>query len=494
MPAPSSPDAQIQTWIQAVARETLPPPTSSSNTTHAMRLRPRTAKPLTRSPLQKSAGNQRRQQRHLKRENPQSATGRSEDKQRAMDNDKPSSPKKRGRPPKDKTAQASTPFDLSKNLQLQLRPGSQAPSSTNLPARTSSPTRSKRTLPDPGYIKAESALSMTDLKTCQPPVFQMDLASARKSGPVPPSVEALYKTLKSVKHACIPPELKAAYHTDTDTPKKSRDAPADAEYLPTSAKQFPTGRCARMKESINVIQQDAGWNHRTKAHERNWGKGVSNVLFDYQVFEPTILGVNVIRPESATGEPIKIDDNSTVTTGSGQSTQIGRMIDWVLTLRLDFEELELISIAFSTVEACWRSLNQSLADFVRECPIIIDFELKKELSLRDPEVQLAVWACAGLRKKQQMQWSTELPMPGIVVDGHTWTCYLFFEQKGRLIMCGPIPIGNTSTLEGTWQIYYQLMLLVEWGTTVYRKWFEKEVLGWARTRIGTSASGSEDVE
>lgn len=141
----------------------------------------------------------------------------------------------------------------------------------------------------------------------------------------------------------------------------------------------------------------------------------------------------MIRPTSATGEPIKIDDNSAVAMGIGQSTQIGRMIDWVLTLRLDFDELELISAAFSTVEDCWRSLNQSLTDFVRECPIIIDFELKKELSLRDPEVQLAVWACAGLRKKQQMHWSTELPMPGIVIDGHTWTCYLFFEQKGRLV-------------------------------------------------------------
>lgn len=208
MPAPSSPYAQIQTWIQAVAQETLPPPKTSSNSTHAMRLRPRTAKLPTRHPLQESTGNQRHQHRHLKRENPQSATGYSEDKRRAMDSDKPSSPKKRGRPPKDKTAQASTPFDLSENPQLQLRPASQAPSSANSPGRTSSPTRSKKTLPDPGYIKPESALSMTDLKTCQPPVFQLDIAGARKSGPVPPAVEALYKTLKSVKHACIPPELK----------------------------------------------------------------------------------------------------------------------------------------------------------------------------------------------------------------------------------------------------------------------------------------------
>ncbi|KAL8758686.1 MAG: hypothetical protein Q9184_003855 [Pyrenodesmia sp. 2 TL-2023] len=469
-----------------------------------MRLRPRTAEPQTRQPLQESTGNQRRQKRRLEKEDPQSENSRLQGKRRAMDHGEQSSPKKRGRPPKNKTPKVSTPFDVNENPRLQLRPASQVPSSASSPGRTSSPGRSKKALPDPGYTKPDANLSMTDLKSCQPPIIQMDIARARKSGPVPPAVEALYKQLASVKYACIPPELKAAYHSDIDTPKKSRDAPADEEFLPPSAKQYPPGRSSRMKQSVDIVQQDAGWNHRTKAHERNWGKLVSTIVVDYQVFESGLLAVNVetcaitpaiIRPASATGDAITTEENSTtITTGSGQSVQIGRMVDWVLTLRLGDDETELISGAFSTVEDCWRSMNQSLTDFIRECPIFADFELKKELSLRDPEVQLAVWACAGLLKKQQMHWSTELPMPGIVVDGHTWTCYLFFEQKGRLIMCGPIPIGSTATVEGTWKIYYQLMLLVEWGMTVYRTWFEKEVLGWARARIGKPAIETETVE
>ncbi|KAL9012212.1 MAG: hypothetical protein Q9173_003006 [Seirophora scorigena] len=416
-----------------------------------------------------------------------------------MDNDNQSPPKKRGRPPRKTTAEASTAFDLiDKPPNLQLRPKSQVPS------LDSSPTRSKKGLPNPGYAKPDAALGMNDLKSCQPQVFQMDIARARKSGPVPPAVETLYKKLTSVKYACIPPGLKAIYHTETDTPKKSRDAPADEEFLPNTAKQYPSSRISRMKQSVDRIQQDAGWNHRAKAQERNWGKLVSVVLFDYEIFQPDILAVNVetcsiapgiIRLASSTGEPITTEENSTiVTTEGGKLTPVGRMVDWVLALRLNDDESKLVNDAFATVEYVWRSMNQSLTDFIRECPIFVDLELKKELSLRDPEVQLAVWACAGLLKKREMQWSTELPMPGIVVDGHMWTSYLFFEQNEKLIMLGPIIIGNSSTRLGTWQVYYQLMHLVEWGVTVYREWFEKEVLGWARMRMEMPTIGVEDEQ
>lgn len=119
------------------------------------------------------------------------------------------------------------------------------------------------------------------------------------------------------------------------------------------------------------------------------------------------------------------------------------MIDWALALRLNEDDSELVNRAFETVEYVWRSMNQSLTDFIRECPIFVDLELKKELSLRDPEVQLAVWASAGLLKKRQMQWSTELPMPGIVVDGHIWTSYLFFEQNEKLVS---LPLSSLLTI------------------------------------------------
>ena len=46
-------------------------------------------------------------------------------------------------------------------------------------------------------------------------------------------------------------------------------------------------------------------------------------------------------------------------------------------------------------------------------------------------------------------------------------------------MLGPLPMGNTSTLGGIWQVVHQLYALVQWGRTDYRAWFEREVMGWA---------------
>lgn len=194
MPTGASVHAQIQAWIWEVAQETLQRPTSPKQSTHPMRLR------HTRQPLQESTGNQRHRRDCLKQAGLQSETRLLERKRRAMDNDNQSPPKKRGRPPKQTTAEASTAFDKRPNLQL--RPKSQV---TSL---DSSPTRSKKGLPNPGYAKPDAALGMNDLRSCQPRVFQMDITSARQSGSVPPAVETLYRKLTSVKYACIPPDLK----------------------------------------------------------------------------------------------------------------------------------------------------------------------------------------------------------------------------------------------------------------------------------------------
>lgn len=51
-------------------------------------------------------------------------------------------------------------------------------------------------------------------------------------------------------------------------------------------------------------------------------------------------------------------------------------------------------------------------------------------------------------------------------------------------MLGPIEMGNTRTLKGTWQIYHQVLNLNDWGREEYRRWFEKEVLGWAKRATG----------
>ena len=155
------------------------------------------------------------------------------------------------------------------------------------------------------------------------------------------------------------------------------------------------------------------------------------------------------RPMLPTGERIRLDDNTSISTGNGTGTGVGtstgiggsvisRMVDWCLALKLSFNEKVTISQAFSTVLAGQRSLNQSLS-YIHKHPIFLDIELKKQFAARDPEVQLAIWASAGMLKRKEHGWDTSLPMPGITVYGHTWTCYLFFPQGSQLVNPNPLP-------------------------------------------------------
>lgn len=205
MSASASAHAKIQAWIQEVAQETLQRPTSPKKSTHPMTLRRCTRKSHARQPLQGATGNQRDPKIHLEKEGLQSANRVSKRIRRAMDNDKQSNPKKRGRPRKKTTAEASTALNFIDNPCLQLRPESQVPS------LDSSPARSEEGVPNPGYVKPNADFSLNDLRSCQPRVFQMDITSARQSGSVPPAVETLYRKLTSVKYACIPPDLKVYY-------------------------------------------------------------------------------------------------------------------------------------------------------------------------------------------------------------------------------------------------------------------------------------------
>ncbi|KAL9596732.1 MAG: hypothetical protein Q9219_005607 [cf. Caloplaca sp. 3 TL-2023] len=86
-------------------------------------------------------------------------------------------------------------------------------------------------------------------------------------------------------------------------------------------------------------------------------------------------------------------------------------------------------------------------------------------------------------KRREHNWDPTLPMPGIAVWGHVWKCYLFVPQGKQLSMIGPIRFGDTSTLSGTWQVFHSMFALMQWGRTVYRNWFDTEVMAWARRLI-----------
>ena len=45
---------------------------------------------------------------------------------------------------------------------------------------------------------------------------------------------------------------------------------------------------------------------------------------------------------------------------------------------------------------------------------------------------------------------------------------------------GPMPMGDTSDLNGLWQIVHRLLILIEWGKNEYSQWFQDNVMSWAK--------------
>lgn len=39
----------------------------------------------------------------------------------------------------------------------------------------------------------------------------------------------------------------------------------------------------------------------------------------------------------------------------------------------------------------------------------------------------------ALLKHQHHGWNTTMPMPGIIIDGHNWSYFLFLESSGNLV-------------------------------------------------------------
>lgn len=142
--------------------------------------------------------------------------------------------------------------------------------------------------------------------------------------------------------------------------------------------------------------------------------------------------MRMMRPN---GRPL---DNGTSSTGAQTiitedvDVTTSRMVDMALGLELDYEASSIVSRAFETMRDNEHSLNQSLA-YIRDTPLFLDFELKKTISNRDPEVQLGIWTAALQLKRLHHGWNTSMPMPGIVVNGHDWVYYLTFEKDDGLV-------------------------------------------------------------
>ena len=51
-------------------------------------------------------------------------------------------------------------------------------------------------------------------------------------------------------------------------------------------------------------------------------------------------------------------------------------------------------------------------------------------------------------------------------------------------MMGPLRLGSTMDINGTYEILYKLQIIARWGTETFRPWFRKSSLGWSERLAG----------
>ncbi|KAG8526430.1 uncharacterized protein KY384_000023 [Bacidia gigantensis] len=378
--------------------------------------------------------------------------------------------------------------------------------------RPPSPVKKERGIKTIDQEVSDAAITMEYLKCCNPSVMVFDMQEAISAGTqFPESISRLYRKLYSVPKGLIPRGLKDEYVAEANTRNKSRSPLENSDFLPADKMKYPLARLAELKAKVEIVRVKARRNELRRAIERQWGAIAHELFCEAERF---VEGVEVLNIENCSIEPVEmrpirpngqiftdydVEGQSLVTKSSvdtnGELKSMGKMIDWMLGLVLKSDEHALLQRAYRNLrDHKARAISQSLS-YIKDCPAICDIEIKKEQDPRDPLVQSAIWASAALKKKKSFEWDTTLPMPAILIDGHEWRWCLFFAgppKEDILYYAGPFVFGHTRDRDGIWAILYRLQVLVEWGVTDYRTWFDKTILGWAReTSKQGQAGGAE---
>ncbi|KAL8992390.1 MAG: hypothetical protein Q9188_007598, partial [Gyalolechia gomerana] len=461
-------DLNINKWRQDVAatiRHRKPRNTQSDNSSSRIL---RSSRPTTRPGLRESSGNRQKANpatqftNHrvgaggpTRKRNRTMATDKSSE-QNEQDPDRVPSPeasrgKPRGRPPLNRHAQSTR----GTTQKVALNDRGQAQGSVKSRTSSRSRSRSRKTMDQPA---STISIELRFLERCTPSVKQRMPERVRAEyNSIPEEADKLLRALREVPTGVIPSTLEAIYESEAATPRKTRDAPLKHEFLPDDKMSYPPGDLRHLKRRVDRVLNQAAWNHMKKVHEGQWG-AIAHSLLEELALWPVGETVTILNTERCSinpvelhtvmpnGKPLLDTESGSMKSGSSKAGKsiaedpqaeeeedptVSKMVDWCLGLQLGWEDETIINRAFSTVRPNMRSLNQSLS-FIDMVPLFVDIEIKKTNPGRDPEVQLAIWKCAALKKMREMAWDTSMPMPGIVIEGHNWSYYIFVEIKKDL--------------------------------------------------------------
>ncbi|EWZ78198.1 hypothetical protein QL093DRAFT_2527422 [Fusarium oxysporum] len=230
----------------------------------------------------------------------------------------------------------------------------------------------------------------------------------------------------------------------------------------------------------------------------------AEVSWNIQVHQPllqhSLAGHATVQVEPSLTARI-LSPFSAATSGRGGGNVIeNKMIDFCLTLWLNdgkphrlldernakavAADLKLIS---AIADKVWsqppdaQSVNQTGYPPLQFAPIACNIETKTSSVQQDGELQLSVWTAAWYQRMnmlvpERIAQHGIITLPLLYIIGHDWKLSFACWRGNTIEIMGPLALGDTTTLLGTYTIVAVLRKIGDWITTVYRDWIEKMFL------------------
>ncbi|KAK4441963.1 hypothetical protein QBC34DRAFT_314073, partial [Podospora aff. communis PSN243] len=134
-----------------------------------------------------------------------------------------------------------------------------------------------------------------------------------------------------------------------------------------------------------------------------------------------------------------------------------------------------------------RTFNQSTSPALCYRLTGVFIETKVDMRWRaEAKVQLGIWLASWFSRvatfpspppRTGVAGTPRLPfLPVLLVVCESWELYFAFDREADFEVCGPLEIGGTKTVEGTYRLLQVLRLLAEWVAGEFCQWVESCVL------------------
>ncbi|KAL6717750.1 hypothetical protein ACLMJK_003835 [Lecanora helva] len=185
----------------------------------------------------------------------------------------------------------------------------------------------------------------------------------------------------------------------------------------------------------------------------------------------------------------RIADKSLVPWNISSGAMQSKMVDYAIVISpsQDFTSEASQSLHNHVVEklrrqdSSMKGINQTNAEWARHKPIGVNIETKKgAIGEVEGHVQIGTWITAQYNRLRQLcEEGTPLPsFPVLFVQGSRWTLMITcMRENSRIDLIRELPIGDTGTVVGVYQLIAAIRRLAQWVYSDYRPWFERHVLG-----------------